>query len=273
MSGTPNDPNQQTPPWGATPPNPYAPQPNYGAPPDGAQGRPQYPNAAQGFGYTQNPQPQQPQYGYAPPPGYPMYPMPGYVPAKPQSGRAIASLVIGISNIFFGITAVIGAPVGLILGFLALKDTGPMGTRQGRGLAIGGIALNAFGLLICIGLVAVVAAAIYTAEADRGVRNAATVDADMYKVGDRLREYYYANKQSLGPGGPVLSSKSYRGTKVVGRLDLLDLVDDYDLSGNVRDFTLTITGKNSAVVHHIRTGRELRITDISTRSETIYMGP
>lgn len=272
MSGMPNDSNPQTPPWGATPPNPYAQQPNYGAPPDGAQGRPQYPNAAQGFGYAQNPPPP-PQYGYAPPPGYPMYPMPGYVPAKPQSGRAIASLVLGISNVVIGITAPIGAPVGLILGFLALKDTGPMGPRQGRGLAIGGIVLNGFGLLIVAGLVLIFAAAIYTAEANKGVRDAAVIDQDMYVIGDKLRTYYYANKQSLGPGGPVQSSNSYRGTKVVGTLDLPDLVDDYDLTGNVADFTLTITGKQSAVVRHIRTGRELRITDISTRSESIYMGP
>jgi hypothetical protein len=272
MSGSPNDPNQQTPPWGATPPNPYAAQPNYGRPLDSAQGRAQYPNAAQGFGYSQN-SPPQPQYGYAPPPGYPMYPMPGYVPAKPRSGRAIASLVLGVSNIVLGITAVIGAPVGLILGVMALKDTGPMGTRQGRGLAIGGIALNAFGLLIVAGLILIFAAAIYTADANKGVRNAAVVDQDMYVIGDKLRTYYYANKQSLGPGGPVQSTNGYRGPKVVGTLDLPDLVDDYDLTGNVADFTLTITGKKSATVHHIRTGRELRITDISTRSETIYMGP
>ncbi len=266
MSGTPNDPNQQTPPWGATPTKPYAAQPSYGAPP-------QYPNAAQGFGYSQNPPQRPPQYGYAPPAGYPMYPMPGYAPAKPQSARAIASLVIGISNVVLGITAIIGAPVGLILGFLALKDTGPMGTRQGRGFAIGGIVLNSFGLLIVAGLIFIFAAALYTADANRGVANAAIVDQDMYVIGDKLRAYYYANKQSLGPGGPVQSTNSYRGTKVVGTLDLPDLVDDYDLSGNVHDFTLTITGKKSATVHHIRTGRELRITDISTRSESIYMGP
>lgn len=291
MSGTPNDPNQQTPPWGATPPQPYGPPPNYGAqsgpyngaqgrpfdgtqgrPYDGAQGRPQYPNAAGGFPYTPS---AQHQYPFGAPPGYvaPGYPLPGYVAPKPASGRAIASLVIGISNVVIGITAVIGAPVGLILGLMALKETGPMGTRQGRGLAIGGIVLNGFGLLICIGLIAIFAAAIYTAEANRGVRNAATIDSDMYVIRNQLSNYYYANRESLGPGGPVQSSNSYRGPRVVGALDLRDLVDDYDLSGSVSDFTLNITGKKSAVIHHIRTGRELRITDISTHSESIYMGP
>lgn len=87
-------------------------------------------------------------------------------PAPAQSnGLAIASLVLGILSIVFGIIPVIGliswilAPVGLVLGFMAL------GKPTGRGMAIGGTVTSGIGLLICILWVVGLGAAISTSGA------------------------------------------------------------------------------------------------------------
>ena len=90
------------------------------------------------------------------PPSQP--PSPGYVPARPPgapyppaaapktSGMAVASLVLGIAGIC---TCGLSAIVGLILGIVALRQIGrSAGTVGGRGLAIGGIAASAVGLVI-----------------------------------------------------------------------------------------------------------------------------
>ena len=71
------------------------------------------------------------------------------VPAQ-SNGLAIASLVLGILSIVFGVIPVIGliswllAPVGLVLGLIALNKP------TGRGMAIGGAVTSGIGLVICI---------------------------------------------------------------------------------------------------------------------------
>lgn len=82
----------------------------------------------------------------------------GYV--QPQSnGLAVASLVLGILSILFvwipfiGLVSWVLAPIGLVLGLVALKNP------YGKGLAIAGSICSGIGLLGCIGWVVLIAAA------------------------------------------------------------------------------------------------------------------
>ena len=82
----------------------------------------------------------------------------GYV--QPQSnGLAVASLVLGILSIVFvwipfvGLISWILAPVGLVLGLVALSKP------VGRGMAIAGTVCSGVGLLGCIGWVVLIGAA------------------------------------------------------------------------------------------------------------------
>lgn len=84
-----------------------------------------------------------------------------HVHVAPQdTGLAIASLVLGVFAIstvwipFVGLIAWILAPLGLILGLVALKR--PVGA--GRGVAIAGIVCSAIGLLGCIAWVVLIGA-------------------------------------------------------------------------------------------------------------------
>jgi hypothetical protein len=72
-------------------------------------------------------------------------------PLQPQgNGLGVASLVLGILSIVFGIIPFIGliswilAPVGLVLGFVAL------GKPVGRNMTIAGLVTSGVGLMICI---------------------------------------------------------------------------------------------------------------------------
>lgn len=72
-------------------------------------------------------------------------------PPPPQgNGLAVASMVLGILSVLTAWIPVIGfiawilAPLGLILGFVA------MGKARGKGMAITGIITSVIGLVICI---------------------------------------------------------------------------------------------------------------------------
>lgn len=82
----------------------------------------------------------------------------GYV--QPQSnGLAVASLVLGILSILFvwipfiGLVSWILAPIGLVLGLVALNKP------SGKGMAIAGAICSGVGLLGCIGWVVLIGAA------------------------------------------------------------------------------------------------------------------
>ncbi len=63
-----------------------------------------------------------------------------------RSGKATASLVLGILSFCFWILAAIP---GLILGIVALNEIGKsQGRLSGQGMAVGGIVLNALGLFM-----------------------------------------------------------------------------------------------------------------------------
>ena len=82
----------------------------------------------------------------------------GYVQAQ-SNGLAVASLVLGILSILFvwipfiGLVSWILAPIGLVLGLVALN------MPFGRGMAIAGSICSAIGLLGCIGWVVLIGAA------------------------------------------------------------------------------------------------------------------
>ncbi len=245
MSGTPDDPKQLTPPWGNTSPYPYGASTNYGAPPP-----------------------------YGPPQGY-------YPPSapKPLSGLAVASVVCGIANPVLCVGAPLFAPLGLLLGGIALKQTDSSRSHRGRGLAIAGMVLNAFGLVIAGLVVFYWATQIYTANANESVRQAGKVDEDMYFIEERLRTYWRANGESFGPGGPVLAGEKSRfarppanGPKVRATPTVSDLVVQDDLQHPLAEFSISPTGPKSAVIRHAPTGRELRISNIDTRTSSVFFG-
>lgn len=75
-------------------------------------------------------------------------------PLQPQSsGLAVASLVLGILSILFvwipivGLVSWVLAPVGLVLGLVAMNRPGS------RNMAVAGAILSGIGLLGCIGWV------------------------------------------------------------------------------------------------------------------------
>jgi len=220
-----------------------------------------------------------PQQYYVPPPPPP--PPPGFgegMGSRPTSGMAIASLILGLVGLIgvFCWFPVIGSLVGVIMGIVAIGQTGKNGKRSGRGLAIAGTIVSA---LAIVAMVAWVGAWFYLIdkageEVERSM--AAQTEADQKLILERLKAYYDANEQSLGPGGPVLaqnSTSSYDGTyrsqpantalpdntapavdtrpRVAGALTLKDLVGEHELSFGTRSgggmgWELTISGKASA---------------------------
>ncbi len=159
MGGPPQamPPGQPPPPGMGAPPQ--AMPPGQGYPPGMPPGQGYPPGMAPPQGYPPGmapPQGMPPGQGYppgmAPPQGYP----PGMAPQGPKtSGLAIASLVLGIFGICYGITGLIG----LILGIVALKQIKDSnGMITGRGLAIGGIATGSFFVfLFVVGIIAAIA--------------------------------------------------------------------------------------------------------------------
>jgi hypothetical protein len=134
----PPDPEGQ----GAVPPpaEPYGtPAPQYGAPPP-AYGAP----------------PPAPTYG-TPPSAYGAYPPPppGYPPLpegpRPRNGLAIAGLVLGVASLavfFVPLVGLLLALVGLVLSIVGWTRANRLGT--GKGMAIGGVATSAVGIVVGI---------------------------------------------------------------------------------------------------------------------------
>lgn len=114
-------------------------------------------------GYGQSPHPPQPGY-----PGYPGYPeQPGqsgyqyppqpppytaqYPPPRTGHGKAIAALVLGILSIVLCVLSLFDAvPVilALIFGGIALSESRRRPNREGRGMAIAGIACAIVGAIL-----------------------------------------------------------------------------------------------------------------------------
>lgn len=206
--------------------------------------------------------------------------MPGFGIPKPHSGKATASLVcagVGLVGGAMCFLPAIAIPIGLVLGFLGIAETGANGQRSGRGIAIAGTVLNAILLAASIaGVVAFVALAQRGSQA-RDEDFTTKTDSDFEKIRVRMREYYDANRKSLGPGGPRRASPEYvkgnapTGTslgKVDGALKVEDLCGRDDLSMPPSMYELTVTGSASATVRVHGWGRRgkarvMKVFDIS----------
>ncbi|MBX3460022.1 MAG: DUF4190 domain-containing protein [Planctomycetes bacterium] len=105
-------------------------------------------------GNTAYPQAYTAPYGNAYQP-YGAQPQPYYA-AKPNSGLAIASLVMSILTFATCLPTWIG---GIICGVMALKETEPNGPKQGRGLALAGLWMGVgFGVCYLLFIVLLIAA-------------------------------------------------------------------------------------------------------------------
>ncbi|SHI23491.1 protein of unknown function [Sporobacter termitidis DSM 10068] len=144
---------------GENPPQPpYPPQRHYQHRP----AAPEEPYTAPGPRPPQNPYQQRPPYGYpsqqpyAPQNPYAQYgynPYQNYYGRVPGSGKATASLVLGIVSLvfaFMSVLSVVSLPcgiIGLILGNGARKELPP---EQGRGQATAGMICSIVGLVIAV---------------------------------------------------------------------------------------------------------------------------
>jgi hypothetical protein len=75
-------------------------------------------------------------------------------PNAPTSPLAIASLVLGGLAVLTSCCCY-GLPfnlIGLILGIVAITQTGPESGQGGRGLAIGGVACSLFSMVLAVAL-------------------------------------------------------------------------------------------------------------------------
>ena len=207
----------------------------------------------------------------APPPPPPP-PPDGWQPARPTSGKAIASLVLGLVGIVgvFCYLPVVGAFIGIFLGVAGIVESGKEGKRAGRGLAIAGTACC---ILAVIGTAAIISTQVLlldrSGQESEQVRQARLAQ-DQELIVSRLQEYCVANEGSLGPGGPVLAQGNTTypaGTapagnapvssdlRVTGKLELSHLVAGNELkyggsgkrSGRGQ-WELIIKGQSSATI-------------------------
>lgn len=148
-------------PPGYRPPDPpvQPPPPQYYP---GYGNQPGYPGYPGQQGYPNQPYPGQPPYpnqqGYPGGQQYPGYPptppyASQYPPARTGNGRAIASLVLGIASIVFFWTSVLDAiPIilALIFGGITLSEARRRPGREGRRLAVAGIACAVVGAILAV---------------------------------------------------------------------------------------------------------------------------
>lgn len=121
------------------PPPPPPPAPGFAAPPP--------PPPPPGFAAPVPPPPNYAAPNYAPPPGYPR-------PVKPKSnGLAVASLVLGILTVTFGMWCLWFFPVlpilAVVFGHISLSQLRRQG-GTGRGMAIAGLVMGYIGLAATI---------------------------------------------------------------------------------------------------------------------------
>lgn len=225
-----------------------------------------------------------------PPPPPPFYGGGEGMGPKPTSGKAIASLVCGLVGfLVFCYLPVIASVIGIVLGILGIIETGREGRRAGRGLAIAGTIVSTLAVGVAIAFFAVIFFLSRHAQEESRAELVPMIATDQALIIERLKKYYTANGDSLGPGGPRLVSgdattngnapAAPAGSKVTGKVALEHLVEADELKfgggrkrrrggGNWGRWELTITGRTSATLVATDWGgnvlREVQINNIGT---------
>lgn len=229
--------------------------------------------------------------------GPPPYPPPPPPPAafgfydnapvvKPTSGKAIASLICGLASVVgfaICVAPAVAAPVGIVLGIIALFETGRNGPRSGRGLAIAGMIVSSLATLLIVGAAGFFFFITKATEGKFEANQRASVERDQELLLKRLKQYYDSNGKSLGPGGPVLAGdRGFAPTpgegnappqdtrpRVTGVLEIKHLANHGELGagyGGANGWNLIIHGKSSATLRcsgwNGQIQREVEIHDV-----------
>lgn len=206
--------------------------------------------------------------------------------AKPTSGKAIASLICGLASVVgfaICVAPAVAAPVGIVLGVIALFETGRNGPRGGRGLAIAGVIVSSLATLLIVGAAGFFFFITKATESKFEATQRASLEQDQELLLQRLKQYYDANGNSLGPGGPVLAGgRGFAPTpgegnappqdtrpRVSGMLEVKHLADHGEIGagyGGADGWKLIINGRASATLRYTDWGgqvqREVEIRDV-----------
>ncbi|MCB9936290.1 MAG: DUF4190 domain-containing protein [Planctomycetes bacterium] len=202
-----------------------------------------------------------------PPPPYP------YQQLQPFSVKAIISMVCGGVSVLFWPLGPLTGIAGTILGFLGMKESKqPGGTHRGWGLALAGLITSLIMFVISLGVYAIMGFAFTMAmdeqERMKSERMESRTRQDMDLIKERLKLYYIENSSSLEPGGPVVKDGWDGGLfpdnhpKVTGKLKLTDLVRATDLQNSLSEYSLEISGRQSAAISHTNSGARLIIDSL-----------
>lgn len=198
------------------------------------------------------PAPYPPHAAYPQPGAYPQpaaYPQPygaaGFAPsaypmAKPTSGMAIASLICAGLGFVVGFTVL----VGVVLGVLALKETGPSGDKSGRGLAIAGIAVNS--VMLALGMLLIIAIIGGAMAMSSQIEEVSKSAADGSLIVQRA-EMYYRDKGDLASGGHRFIGGYKNADKTKGPLMVPDLVGPTELKLPIERYFLEIRQDSATV--------------------------
>ncbi|MBZ0135542.1 MAG: DUF4190 domain-containing protein [Planctomycetes bacterium] len=210
---------------------------------------------------------------YIPPPPPPPPPE-SWAPAKPTSGKAIAAMVCGLAGplcALFCPPLGVAVIVGLIMGTLAIIETGKNGSRAGRGLAIAGTVLSALGIVATIAAFVGFMVLMRAGEEQQEENLAERMYADQDLLTMRLKQYCQENNGSLGPGGPILAKgvarqdnrpvESTADGKVHGTLQIDHLAGPDELKLSRRHggtgWELVVTGQLTATLRARRWDGEI----------------
>lgn len=203
------------------------------------------------------PQPPMPP-GPPPPPGYghnmpygapPPPPPPGWSPTRPTSGKAVASMVcsiVGLVGLAFCPLLVLGIPAGLILGLIAMFETGREGRFSGRGFAIAGLIISVIAMVAAVAFGVVMFSMIKSAETAIEQAQQEALNQDVSLIASRMQEYV-STHGSLSPGGPQVAP-GHDTRWLEGPLLVTHFVAMHELRLAIppESYEITLLGPNSA---------------------------
>lgn len=204
---------------------------------------------------------------YPPPPSSPYPPSPatpyaqgGYPPAfsnayasKPTSGMAIGSLVCLGAGFIIGLSW----PVGIVLGILGLKETGPGGAKSGRGMAMAGLIANSVITVMIMGFVALLFMGASMAATQAG--KMANVRQDSQLIESRI-SMYFRDKGDLASGGHKFVLGQRSADKTDGPLAVSQLVSPSELKNPIDRYRISVQGDTATVWYRNDEGVESMAT-------------